>query len=143
MSIFNTEEQGEIIHAISLAENKTSGEIRVAVERRCKTNALSRAAHYFNRLGMHKTALRNGVLIYMAVDDHMFAIIGDEGIDNRVSPGFWEETKTLMAGHFQKGELVEGIVKGILHAGKQLKTYFPVSDDDVNELPDEVVFGDQ
>jgi len=143
MSIFSTEDQERIIHAINLAENKTSGEIRVAVEKRCKSDALSRATYFFEKLGMHKTALQNGVLIYMAVEDHTFAIIGDEGIDRLVGTAFWNETKSLMTDYFRKGELVTGIVEGIKHTGRQLKTYFPESEDDINELPNDIVFGDQ
>lgn len=141
MSIFSAAEQEQIIHAITLAENKTSGEIRIAVEQRCRTNALDRAAAYFKKLGMHRTTLRNGVLVYIAVEDRVFAIIGDQGIHKVVAPDFWDETKSLMAEFFEKGDLVAGLVAGIIHTGKQLKQYFPVADDDVNELPDDIVFG--
>lgn len=141
MGLLSAEEQEQIVHAIQIAENKTSGEIRVAVEKHCNSSAMDRAAFYFNKLGMHKTALRNGVLIYLATEDHLFAIIGDEGINNRVMPDFWETTKEQMLLHFKKGDLASGVSDGIISAGKQLKTFFPVSKDDINELPDDVFFG--
>lgn len=137
--IFSTSEQHRISHAVSLAENRTSGEIRVCVERLCAENPLDRAAYYFDKLGMDKTALKNGVLIYLAVDDKKFAIIGDKGIDAKVPEDFWQATKTVMIHHFQKHEVIEGILAGIHEAGQQLKHYFPVAEDDINELPNEVV----
>lgn len=141
MGLLSAEEQEQIVHAIQIAENKTSGEIRVAVEKQCKSSVMDRAAFYFNKLGMHETALRNGVLIYLATEDHLFAIIGDEGINNRVAPDFWEETKGEMLVHFKNGNLAAGISEGVISAGKQLKRFFPVSKDDINELPDDIFFG--
>lgn len=141
MGIFSSEEQSLILHAIQKAENRTSGEIRVAVEHRSKKPPLERAAYFFEKAGMHQTALRNGVLIYLAVDDHTFAIIGDKGINEKVPAGFWEETKSIMLNFFKQGKLAEGVAEGITHVGFQLKKLFPVSEDDINELPDDIFYG--
>lgn len=142
MEQFTEEQQAEIVYAIQVAEGRTSGEIRLAVEPRCKGEPMDRAAVYFRRLGMDQTALRNGVLIYIATEDHQFAIIGDNGIHAKVESGFWEETKELMLRQFRQGNLVQGLIEGIKHAGEQLQRFFPRQDDDVNELPNEIAFGD-
>lgn len=142
MEQFTEEQQAEIVYAIQVAEGRTSGEIRLAVEPRCKGEPMDRAAVYFRRLGMDQTALRNGVLIYIATEDHQFAIIGDNGIHAKVESGFWEETKELMLRQFRQGNLVQGLIEGIKHAGEQLQHFFPRQDDDVNELPNEIAFGD-
>jgi len=139
MEIFNEAEQEQISHAISLAENRTSGEIRICVEQHCNEETLDRAKKYFEKLGMDKTALKNGVLLYIAVHDKKFAIIGDSGIDAKVPGNFWEDTKASMQSYFKKGLLVDGIITGIASAGEQLRTYFPRADDDINELPNDVV----
>lgn len=142
MAILNTEEQDKIAHAVSLAENRTSGEIRVVVENTVgKLSAMEKAAKYFEELEMHKTVLRNGVLIYLAVADHQFAIIGDHGINIRVNEDFWEKTKEKMLTYFRQGDFLQGLQEGILEAGEQLHHFFPRQDDDINELPNEVVFG--
>lgn len=142
MEQFTEEQQAEIVHAIQVAEGRTSGEIRLAVEPHCKGEPMDRAAVYFHRLGMDQTALRNGVLIYIAMEDHQFAIIGDTGIHAKVAGSFWEETKELMLRQFRQGDLVQGLIDGIKHAGEQLQHFFPRQDDDVNELPNEIAFGD-
>ncbi|SFC02832.1 TLP18.3, Psb32 and MOLO-1 founding protein of phosphatase [Parapedobacter composti] len=141
MEQFTEEQQERIVLAIQAAEARTSGEIRLVVELRCKGEPLDRAAEYFRQLGMDQTAQHNGVLIYIATEDHQFAIIGDQGINARVPGDFWEETKELMVQHFKRGDLVQGLIEGINHAGEQLHQLFPREADDVNELPNDIVFG--
>ncbi|MBP3943419.1 TPM domain-containing protein [Sphingobacteriaceae bacterium WQ 2009] len=143
MKIFNADQQDRIVHAINVAENTTSGELRVVVEKNCDGEAIDRASYHFTKLGMHKTAQRNGVLIYIAVEDHTFSIIGDLGINKLVPADFWECTKEAMVTEFRQGNLVEGLVKGIVHAGEQLRHFFPRQQDDINELPNDIVFGDK
>ncbi len=142
MEIFNQEEQEKIVQAISLAENQTSGEIRLVVERTSKgSDAYGEAKRYFEKLGMHKTTLRNGVLIYLATEDHQFAIIGDAGIHAKVGDDFWESTKEKMVSFFRNGDFMNGLIEGIHEAGTQLATFFPRRGDDVNELPNDIYFG--
>ncbi|MEI6143003.1 MAG: TPM domain-containing protein [Mariniphaga sp.] len=130
-----------IVEAIARAEANTSGEIRVHIESKCKGEVLDRAAWLFKKLGMQATAARNGVLIYLSVNDRKFAIIGDSGINKVVLDGFWDEIKEIMVSHFKQGEFAIGLVKGIEMSGQQLKQYFPHQADDVNELSDEISYG--
>jgi len=130
-----------VIKAIEKAEHQTSGEIRVHIESKCKGEVLDRAAWLFKKLKMHETAERNGVLIYLSIIDHKFAIIGDRGINKVVPKGFWDENKVMMIDHFSKGEFAIGLITGIEKAGEQLKQYFPYQENDVNELPDEISYG--
>ncbi|MDB5030573.1 TPM domain-containing protein [Mucilaginibacter sp.] len=141
MAVFNDEEQQRIREAIADAEKCTSGELRVCIEKTCSEDVLDRSAKYFYQLDMHKTKLRNGVLIYVAVVDRKFAIIGDAGINQVVSEDFWDSTKEDMLEHFKNGNIVEGIVTGIKIAGEQLSKYFPY-DRDKNELSDDIAFMD-
>ncbi|WP_270088986.1 TPM domain-containing protein [Sphingobacterium sp. SYP-B4668] len=142
MQILSAEEQEQVAHAISVAENMTSGEIRIVIENTCPAqDPLDRAVSYFKKLEMHATAQRNGVLVYLAAHDHLFAIIGDAGINERVGPDFWESTKETMASYFRTGELAKGLIAGVHQAGNQLKHFYPNTSDDVNELPNEIHFG--
>ncbi|MGQ1890274.1 TPM domain-containing protein [Thermophagus sp. OGC60D27] len=141
VNIFTEEQKQKIINAIKEAELNTSGEIRVHIERDCPEDVLDRAAFIFEKLKMHKTKLRNGVLFYLAVKDRKFAILGDAGINAKVPEDFWDKTKELMVSHFKNGELARGLEEGIGMAGEQLKTYFAWKEDDVNELSDEISFG--
>lgn len=142
-NFFSKEEQGQIVEAIKAAENKTSGEIRVHLENKCKGDPLDRAAHIFAQLDMHKTELRNGVLIYMATDDRKFCIIGDAGINEKVADNFWEGITAKAIGLFKEGKFAEGMISAIAQSGEELKADFPVAEDDVNELSDEISFGEK
>jgi uncharacterized membrane protein len=139
---FNKIEEQLILSAIKAAENNTSGEIRLHIEPRCKTDdTYERAIDLFEELGMTETKDRNGVLIYMAIDDKKFAIIGDEGINDVVPENFWNNTKDLMIEQFKQGKIAQGLVAGINDAGEQLKAFFPYQKDDTNELSDDISYG--
>ena len=140
-SFFRVDEKEQIMNAIAVAERLTSGEIRVHIESKCGSNPLRRAQEVFISLGMTKTKLRNGVLIYLAIKERKFAIIGDEGIDRVVLTNFWNETKDLMAQLFQTGRFKEGICLGIKLAGDHLIQYFPCQPGDINELTNEISEG--
>lgn len=138
--IFTSEEQQLIRQAIELAEKRTSGEIRVCIDKTCSEDVLDRAVHYFQKLNMHHTRQRNGVLVYVATVDRKFAIIGDSGINKVVPENFWDETKKAMLAHFKVGDMAKGIATGIQLAGEQLKKFFPYTANDENELPDDIEF---
>ena len=132
-----TEEQ-EIVEAIRMAEINTSGEIRVHLERHTDLDPLTRAKEIFHILKMDNTKEENGVLIYIAVDDHRFAICGDRGINQKVPANFWETTRDTMSASFKKGHFKRGIIEGIQHAGELLSAYFPWKHGDNNELSNEI-----
>lgn len=144
-----SEEETAIIQAIRMAEKNTSGEIRVHLEPSSRSadepnepiDAYDRAAEVFDSLNMHNTAQRNGVLIYVAVNDRTLVIMGDKGINDVVGPHFWESTKDIIISHFKNGKMKQGLVEGILKAGEQLKKHFPHQKDDKNELPDDISVG--
>lgn len=139
-NFFSKDEKQQITDAIARAEVNTSGEIRLHMEGHCKLDVLDRAAYVFEKLNMHKTDQRNGVLFYLAVHDRKFAILGDAGINKLVPANFWDEIKETMLGYFREGKFTDGLSTGILMAGKQLKAHFPFNKDDLNELSDEISF---
>ena len=134
-------QEAEIVEAIRLAEHETSGEIRVHIENTASGDAFNRAREVFHFLKMDETELKNGVLIYVAVDDHHFVICGDKGIDDVVAKDFWVSTKEIMAAQFKTGNFKQGLIDGIAKAGEELRRYFPCTPGDKNELPNEISNG--
>jgi uncharacterized membrane protein len=128
-----------VVAAITAAEQRTSGEIRVVISRARAVDAVALAREEFERLGMTKTAARNGVLILLAPATRNFAVIGDRGIHEKCGDDFWRELASRMTQHFQHGDFTAGLVHGIEHAGLLLAQHFPRSPDDRNELPDDIV----
>lgn len=134
-------DEQDVINAIVEAEKNTFGEIRVHIENHTEKPPLERAQEVFYQLGMDKTKARNGVLFYVGVADHTFAIIGDEGINNVVENDFWDCTKDAVISHFKNKKYKDGLVEGILKAGERLKKYFPYTADDKDELSNEISRG--
>lgn len=140
-SLFSREEQERIERTIAEAEKMTSGEIRVHIDERCTEPVMDRAAFVFSELDMHKTALRNGVLIYLSTDDRQLAVIGDAGIHHHVGDAFWNELHLGMVAFFKKEQFADGLCKAILTIGEELKKHFPFQQSDTNELPNSISFG--
>jgi uncharacterized membrane protein len=140
---FSEQEKKNIVQAIASAEKETSGEIRLHLEQTAKRDPMKRAIQVFYKIGMHKTAQRNGVLLYLATGDHQFAIIGDKGIDELVPDNFWDDIAMELGNYFNNKEFCEGVCRGINKIGEKLKAHFPYHTDDENELPDDISMSDK
>ena len=139
---FPESDEQRIVEAIRNAERRTSGEIRVFVESRCRfVDSVDRAAEVFFGLKMEKTDDRNGVLLYVAMKDHQLAIFGDQGIHQKVGPEYWKAEVAKILGAFNAEHYVDGIIAIVGDIGEALSTHFPYTKDDKNELPDNIVFG--
>ncbi|QDO92741.1 TPM domain-containing protein [Formosa sediminum] len=134
-------EENEIVEAIRQAESQTSGEIRIHIEKTASIDVYQRAMEVFHMLKMDNTKLQNGVLIYVAVEDRTFVIYGDKGINDVVGHTFWDTTKDVIQSYFKQGKFKEGLVAGVLRAGKELQANFPWDASDINELPNEISNG--
>lgn len=134
------EELDKISESIRLAESDTSAEIRVYIARHCKGSPLETAYKVFHQLKMDATELRNGVLIYLSPSDHKAAIYADEGINAMIDDSdFWQETLDLMLSYFKKELITEGVCKGVGKVGEVLRSCFPLLENDINELDNEVI----
>ena len=140
---FSEEEKKQIVAAIRDAEQQTSGEIRIYVEKHCRfVDPLDRAAEVFAILKMGGTANHNAVLLYLAVKDRQLAVFGDHGIHEKVGEEFWRKEIAQMLSQFQKDHYAEAVSKVVHDIGAALKYHFPYDrQTDINELPDDIVFG--
>jgi len=87
---------------------------------------------------MDKTERKNGILFYVDVEQHVFSIIGDTGIDKLVPEDFWDSIKNRVVEKFKDAHYAQGLIDGIEAVGHKLKKYFPYQSNDINELPDEI-----
>lgn len=145
MRLFSIKEEAEIVAAIRLAEQETTGEIRVYVEDFClEDDPVLRAYEVFEHYQMEKTQYRNGVLIYLAEKSRQFAIFGDEAI-HKASGGaiFWHKEKNIMRHDLRLGHYKKAVIHVIEDVGCALKKYFPAPKgwENPNELPDEIIYG--
>jgi uncharacterized membrane protein len=142
--LFSEEQKSAVQAAIAEAELNTSGEIRVHIAHTSNhEDPVKQAIQVFEKLGMHQTALRNGVLFFVSIKDRKLSIIGDKGINDVVDGNFWDSTRDVMITQFKAARFTEGLIEGILKAGQQLKNHFPIQQDDTNELSNEMSFEDE
>src|SRR6266542_618945 len=135
----NRLDEARIIAAIAAAERTTSGEIRVYVSHRSRTDPLAFAQKRFLELGMTKTRHRNAVLIYLVPRTRQFAVIGDVGIHQQCGDAFWREVTAGMSDLLKQGRFTHAILDAIQKVGDVLARNFPRDSDDQNELPDRIV----
>ncbi|MDR0793775.1 MAG: TPM domain-containing protein [Chitinophagaceae bacterium] len=140
---FSQDEQNAIVEAIRATEKRTSGEVRVFIESKCRfMNAIDRAEELFYKLQMQHTQNRNGVLIYVALKHHQFALYADKGVYEKTGKDYWTTQASAILKHFHKGNYSAGIVEIIEEIGNTLSKYFPYdAATNKNELPDDIVFG--
>jgi uncharacterized membrane protein len=132
-----------IAHAIQFAEKKTTGEIRIRIDAHFKGNILAAATKVFYKLNMDKTQNKNGVLLYIAVEEHQFCIIGDTEINQIVQQAFWDNICNEMRDFFVVNKFEQGIIYAIQKIGDILHQHFPLNNkNNDNELPNEISFGD-
>ena len=129
--------------AVLSAESQTSGEIRVHIDQSCNGDPLERAVALFQRLGMEATKYRNAALIYLSIKDNKVAIVGDVELNKVVPPHFWDDECDLMISFFKQGKIAEGLCAGVVEVGNELARHFPLTADSLNELPNELSFGDE
>jgi len=137
---FSRKEKTQILSAVREAERNTSGEIRVHLEYKTRGPVYGYAQKVFQRIGMTKTAQRNGVLIFLATHDKKLAVLGDVGINEKVPEGFWNDVVGIMQEHFKQNKFAEGISEAVLRIGEKLKAYFPYEASDKNELSDNISY---
>lgn len=136
----SSSDEQRLVKAIQMAEQQTSGEIRVHFDRDKVESALEKAQVMFTKLKMNETQLRNGILFYVNLKQQQFAVWGDEGINKNVPENFWDEIKETAIANFKEQKIIDGLEKCILMCGDQLKKYFPLQDGDKNELNNDISY---
>jgi len=132
-------EHDRIVQAIRAGESKTSGEIRVFIQRgKLAADPLIAAQKKFHKLGMHKRAERNAILIFVAPRAHKFAVVGDTAIHNKCGEELWQRLVDGMREHFRNEKFSHALVEAIEEAGKALASHFPRRSTLSNELPDKI-----
>lgn len=129
---------------ISEIEEETSGEIKLCIKvtRGIYEDDLSPreiAIHEFQKLGMHNTKDRTGILIFILFDERKFEVIADEGIYNIIPDEEWDIVKNMIVKNFQEQNYLNGILEVIDEMGSILIKEFPGGDENPNELSNEVI----
>lgn len=133
-----TSEELAVVDEIRIAESATSAEIRVVITNRWILRTERHARRLFLQLGMHRTALRNGVLIVLFARRRRFAVLGDGGINAVVDPGYWERLAGVLSSHLHDGDKSGALIEAIRTLAATMASHFPPGDDNPDELPNAV-----
>ena len=137
-ALLSDDDLAAIAHAVAEAEGHTSAEIRVHLDHSCKGDALQQAIKIFERLGMHRTEARNGVLLYISVTNRKLAVIGDKGIHERVGEAYWQGLVAAVRERLRQQQSRDGLIHAVAEAGRALAHHFPRRPADNNELSNQV-----
>ena len=132
-----------MVAAIKKAEDHTVGEIKVHIDNHCKDDVFEKASSIFDKLKMHDTKERTGVLIYMACKDKKMAILGDKGIHQIVQDVFWNAILAQSITFFKQEKYFEGLEYAVKSVGVELHKHFPSTQNNTNEISNEISFGDE
>jgi len=137
---FTDDEQYKIVQTIRTWEKDTTGEIKLHIENECKSEPIDRAKVLFTQLKLNETKRRNAVLIYIAVQSHKFAILGDSGIHDKVAKGFWDSVAWIIEDHFKQNIYLVGVLEATNLVGSKLAEFFPQEEGDTDEISNEISF---
>jgi uncharacterized membrane protein len=140
-ALLSDEDLEAIARAVVEAEGRTSAEVRVHLDHSCEGDALQQAIKVFERLGMHRTAARNGVLVYISVTDRKLAVIGDKGIHERVGEAYWQGLVAAVRERLRQQQPRGGLIHALAELGRELGRHFPRRPGDNNEISNQVSLG--
>ncbi len=134
-----------ISNKIKEMEKITAGEIRVSIKEEKSFLKRSRdirllAEEEFHNLKMDETRDKTGILLFLLLKHRQFYILADSGINEKVEQSTWDDIRDEMQLLFKDGHYTEGIVLGLGKVGEILGKYFPIKEDDTNELSNKVAF---
>ncbi len=90
--------------------------------------------------GVHRTADRAGVLVYLSLLEHRVIVLADTGIHAAVGEEGWKKHVAVIVESMRTGH-PEALAAVVTDIGALLSQHFPARADDKNELPDAVRVG--
>ena len=93
----------------------------------------------FTDQGLHHTRDHTGILILISLLEHRVEVLADRGINQKVSPGTWDEIVHSITAGIKSGHPCDAYCKAIERCGDILATHFPRQADDKDELSNRLV----
>lgn len=98
-----------------------------------------RAVRAFYEKGLYRTADETGILIFISIFERKVWILGDRGINSRISSDSWQQLVKVLTTGIREGRACEALCAVIGSCGKELARHFPRQKNDSNELQDEIL----
>jgi putative membrane protein len=118
-----------------LAVGVTAPLIRWVVPAKLLDAAVLTAAHAaFSRHGIHGTAQRSGVLVFVSTAEHRIQLLADQGALAALGQPLLDAQVQLLVDALRRGDAKAGVVKCVDALGAALAAHFPKTHADTNEL---------
>jgi putative membrane protein len=108
-------------------------------KKRLALTVRERAVRAFYEKGLYRTRDENGILIFISLLERKVWILGDRGVDKRISTESWQTLAAEVSKGIGAGEGCATLCKVIGKCGLILAEHFPRKADDTNELTDELI----
>jgi len=147
-NFLNQQEVAAVNNAVAEAEKKTSGEIKILVVKSsadflgksADQRADARADYEFFDLGLDHTRDNTGILIMISLAERRVVVRASSTIDQFYDQSTWQTVVDVALKGIRNDDSASGICNAVQMCGEILSNHFPRQPDDVNEIPDEIVF---
>jgi len=95
------------------------------------------AIHTFYERGLHRTKHGTGILIFISLLERRVWILGDKGINDKVTPDFWHSLVAELTKGIREGKTLDALCSVIAKCGAELTRHFPGRHD--NKIDDDVI----
>jgi uncharacterized membrane protein len=149
INVFLGKKEIERINAsVTAAEKNTAGEIKILVVQNSSSfsgktpeeRAEIRGNEEFFELGLDHTKDNTGILIMISLDERRVVVRAGKAINDHYDQKTWQGIVDTVISGIKDGSPEKGICESVMKVGKILSRHFPIRPDDINEIPDEIIF---
>lgn len=136
-----TEEQRYQLNlAVANAESMSSIEYKIILVKSSWLGIRHQARQLFKKYNLHQTKGNTAVLVLVDYKHKSLCLYGDSGVSSRLGKTYWDELNDLLVDAIKANDIYEAILSCVAILGHQLPIYFPISDDDQDEISNELIF---
>jgi len=93
----------------------------------------------FATLGLNNTQTKQTIMFFVSVEEKYVEIITDSNIKTKIPNVQWQNIVNVFIDDVKKDNIFKGYLKAISSCSEVLIEQFPIQDDDINELSDELI----
>jgi putative membrane protein len=98
-----------------------------------------RAVRAFHEKGLNRTKGHTGVLFFLSLLEHRVWVLADKGIHEKIGQETLNAFAAKVSSGIRGGRACDALCEAIKDAGDLLAQHFPITPDDVDELPNHVI----
>jgi len=93
----------------------------------------------FATLGLNSTQTKQAIMFFVSVEEKYVEIITDSNIKTKIPNEKWQDIVNIFIKDVKRDDIYNGYIKAISSCSEILIEQFPIQEDDINELSDELI----